>query len=46
MKSLMITKAGNKNPYTEEEQATQWSKENIQRTNHDLQKKSLKIPKG
>jgi hypothetical protein len=28
---------GNQNPYIEEEQITQWSKEKVQRTNNDLQ---------
>jgi hypothetical protein len=27
---------GNQNPYIEEEQITQWSKEKVQRTNNDL----------
>jgi hypothetical protein len=28
-KSLMIPKGGNQNPYIEEEQTTQWSKEKV-----------------
>jgi hypothetical protein len=27
----------NQNPYIEEEQTTQWSKEKVQKTNYDLQ---------
>jgi hypothetical protein len=31
---------GNQNPYIEEEQTTQWSKEKLQMTNNDLQNKT------
>ena len=30
-KSLKIPKGGNQNPYIEEEQTTQWSKEKVQK---------------
>ena len=30
-KSLKIPKGGNQNPYIEEEQRTQWPKENVQK---------------
>jgi hypothetical protein len=35
--------SGNQNPYIEEEQITQWSKEKVQRTNNDLQNIHIKL---
>ena len=40
-KSLKIQKGGNQNPYMEEEQTTQWPKENVQKNKQRIYK--LKI---
>jgi len=34
---------GNQNPYIEEGQTTQWSKEKVQKTNNDLQNIHIKL---
>ena len=41
-KSLKIPKGGNQNPYIEEEQTTQWSKEKVQKDKQRSTKHSYK----
>jgi hypothetical protein len=42
MKSLKIPKAGNQNPYIEEEQTTQWPNEKVQKDKQESTKRTYK----